>query len=420
MPCWRCWASGFRAGRWPGCWGRNRRACRPLPEPCSGWGCGPLSQRWPRPRGCTRWCGCCLWRGSPASSQCGDHPGPDNARALVQGRVLACLHRRVRAAQCPRRGKAPWNLNHDFFWNLGNAQSFLQAAAPGPAFSGYTITYHWLSSCWPRLCHGRCSPVGRAGLTCRCSVCGCWRPCWPSAGPCGLKAGKKPLCFLCSPSCAGGAGLWKIFSYGRCPFWNLSVYHLISNVNGMGLTTLLLAGFAAGVWSAVERPQTLAVGLHRGGLRPAVLCQGGPVAGVAALAFALAALVRLPLPAQSKTVPCWPLRRCCWPGSRCCFGCFLRGCFQQDRVFAVRHPGKIVFYQFCGAAAGQKPPAGRGVRRCSCWPRPCASPRRPRRCFWRGRGGRAPSAQAGRAAPVFHRLRCGRLCGLFSCLTTNP
>ena len=48
---------------------------------------------------------------------------------------------------------------------------------------------------------------------------------------------------------------WKIFSYGRCPFWNLSVYHLISNVNGMGLTTLLLAGFAAGVWALWNAPK---------------------------------------------------------------------------------------------------------------------------------------------------------------------
>ena len=36
--------------------------------------------------------------------------------------------------------------NHDFYWNLGNVESFLNGFPPSDLrFSGYTLTYHWLT-----------------------------------------------------------------------------------------------------------------------------------------------------------------------------------------------------------------------------------------------------------------------------------
>lgn len=189
----------------------------------------------------------------------------------------------------------------DFFWNVGNAQSFLLGFPPQDLrFSGYTLTYHYLSE------------LMAAGLSMASGT-----PCYdleavllPLAGilftaamlwdlgrilyggsikRAGLLLG---LVFLC-----GGAGLWKVFEYGRCPFWNLSVYHVLTNINGMGFGLGLLAAFfsTGAVLFRREgnaRPAWL-WGLNLAAL--ALLCFAkGPVAGVAVLAFFCAALVRLP------------------------------------------------------------------------------------------------------------------------------
>ncbi len=183
--------------------------------------------------------------------------------------------------------------NHDFFWNLGNTQSFLLGLPPGDLrFSGYTLTYHWLSEllaagfamggvpAWDALAFYL--PVGLLWLLV---------PVLDECGALWFQSRKKTAAFFVLTFLCGGAGLWKIFSYGRCPFWNLSVYHLVTNVNGMGLTTLLLAGFAAGVWCLWKDPKPWLWGFAAASF--ALLCFAkGPVAGVAALAFGLAALLR--------------------------------------------------------------------------------------------------------------------------------
>lgn len=184
--------------------------------------------------------------------------------------------------------------NHDFFWNLGNAQSFLQGLPPQDLrFSGYAITYHWLSELLAAGFAMGGVPLWDA-LAFYLPVFCLWllAAVLAECGALWFESRKKTAVFFVLTFLCGGAGLWKIFSYGRCPFWNLSVYHLISNVNGMGLTTLLLAGFAAGVWALWNAPKPWLWAFT--GAAFVLLCFAkGPVAGVAALAFALAALVRL-------------------------------------------------------------------------------------------------------------------------------
>lgn len=218
---------------------------------------------------------------------------PDAFRALVRAALwLACAvvcvvpnaHASAAGAVLP---------NHDFFWNLGNAQSFLQGLPPQDLrFSGYTITYHWLSELLAAGFAMGGVPLWDALAFYLPALC-LWLgvPVLAECGALWFDSKKKTAVFFALTFLCGGAGLWKIFSYGRCPFWNLSVYHLISNVNGMGLTTLLLAGFAAGVWALWKTPKPWLWVFT--GAAFALLCFAkGPVAGVAALAFLLAALVR--------------------------------------------------------------------------------------------------------------------------------
>ena len=220
-------------------------------------------------------------------------PQPDAFRALVRAAFwLACIavcvlpnaHASAAGAVLP---------NHDFFWNLGNAQSFLQGLPPQDLrFSGYTITYHWLSELLAAGFAMGGVPLWDA-LAFYLPVFCLWMlaAVLAECGALWFESRKKNAVFFGLTFLCGGAGLWKIFSYGRCPFWNLSVYHLISNVNGMGLTTLLLAGFAAGVWVLWKNPKPWLWAFT--GAAFALLCFAkGPVAGVAALAFVLAALVR--------------------------------------------------------------------------------------------------------------------------------
>lgn len=224
----------------------------------------------------------------------GTIPAPDNARALVRAAFwLACIAVCVLPnAHAVAAGAV--EPNHDFFWNLGNAQSFLQGLPPQDLrFSGYTITYHWLSELLAAGFAMGGVPLWDA-LAFYLPVFCLWllAAVLAECGALWFESRKKTAVFFVLTFLCGGAGLWKIFSYGRCPFWNLSVYHLISNVNGMGLTTLLLAGFAAGVWALWNAPKPWLWAFT--GAAFVLLCFAkGPVAGVAALAFALAALVRL-------------------------------------------------------------------------------------------------------------------------------
>ena len=137
----------------------------------------------------------------------------------------------------------------DFFWNVGNAQSFLLGFPPQDLrFSGYTLTYHYLSEL---LAAGLSMATGascydiEAALLPLAGILFTVAMLWDfgrilyngSVKKTGLLLG---LVFLC-----GGAGLWKVFEYGRCPFWNLSVYHVLTNINGMGFGLGLLAAFFA-------------------------------------------------------------------------------------------------------------------------------------------------------------------------------
>ena len=107
----------------------------------------------------------------------------------------------------------------DFFWNVGNAQSFLLGFPPQDLrFSGYTLTYHYLSEL---LAAGLSMATGascydiEAALLPLAGILFTVAMLWDfgrilyngSVKKTGLLLG---LVFLC-----GGAGLWKVFEYGR-------------------------------------------------------------------------------------------------------------------------------------------------------------------------------------------------------------
>ena len=187
------------------------------------------------------------------------------------------------------------------------------------------------------------------------------------------------LVFLC-----GGAGLWKVFEYGRCPFWNLSVYHVLTNINGMGFGLGLLAAFFFHRRRAVpargERAPGLAGGLNLAAL--ALLCFAkGPVAGVAVLAFFCAALVRLPgagrggMRLRAATLA-WALMLLA--GFSALYAAFFSagaGTSIHFSVFGTLE--KSYFTNFIALIRAKWPALLARRRLCSCWRRPCAMRRLP-------------------------------------------
>ncbi len=220
------------------------------------------------------------------------------------------------------------------------------------------------------------------------------------------------LVFLC-----GGAGLWKVFEYGRCPFWNLSVYHVLTNINGMGFGLGLLAAFFS----------TGAVLFRRGERAPAWLW------GLNLAALALCALQRGPWPVWrvlAFSVPRWcgcraqrrhaPARGHAGLGAyaagrvqRAVCGLFFGGRGHQHPFQRVRHAGKILFHQFYRPYPGQMARAfGRGGACVHAGAGQCAMRRLP--CRLHGRRARCSAhlPPAGRKADAVRRA-AGRLCCVF-------
>ena len=223
---------------------------------------------------------------------------------------------------------------HDFLWNVGNAKSFLRGFPPQDLrFSGYTLTYHYLSEL---LCAGLAMASGadcyevQGALLPLLGIAFTVGALWELGGVLyrGSKSShKKQAALLALTFLFGSASLWKVLTVGE-RFFNLSLYHVLTNINGMGFALGLAAAFFAAASALFARdgagteaaesvlPQsaaademlkeTAATGTSPrehagspGGLWVlgsaafALLCFAkGPIAGVAVLALVCAAAVR--------------------------------------------------------------------------------------------------------------------------------
>lgn len=233
------------------------------------------------------------------------------ALALAAFYCLACAPRFARASFA---GGAVMP-EHDFLWNVGNAKSFLLGFPPRDLrFSGYPLTYHYLSEL---LCAGLAMGTGadcydvQGALLPLLGIAFTVGALWELGGALYRGSRKKSAALLALTFLFGSASLWKATAGGD-RFFNQSVYHVLTNINGMGFALGLAAAFLAaaarlfgadGVSPGGAPDEILpeqATGIRRPvwlwalcGASFALLCFAkGPIAGVAALAFLCAAAVR--------------------------------------------------------------------------------------------------------------------------------
>ena len=188
--------------------------------------------------------------------------------------------------------------NHDFFWNLGNIQAFLNGFPPQDLrFSGVTVRYHYLTELLYAAL-AMASGLPAYDITAFYAV-----PLVLAAAIWALYLLSKQLFSsrlqqglgVCGMFIFGCAGLYKVLENGLSPFWNSEIIHLFTNINAQATTVLLLALFVT-LYIALQKEQfslrsplfwlaIVAFGL---------LCVAkGPVAGIVALASLAASVVSL-------------------------------------------------------------------------------------------------------------------------------
>lgn len=138
--------------------------------------------------------------------------------------------------------------SQDFFWNLGNVQSFALGLPPTDLrVAGVTVTYHWLTELYQAglwfasglpaydvAAFYAYAPVA-AGLVCALYALG--RQLWAGRRRGTLRAlalAGMPLWLCC-------ASLWKTLAAGTSRFGNSAALHTISNINGQATAYLFLA-----------------------------------------------------------------------------------------------------------------------------------------------------------------------------------
>lgn len=186
--------------------------------------------------------------------------------------------------------------NQDFYYNLANVKSFFIGFPPLQLrFAGMELRYHFLTE------------LTAAGLSMATGlpaqdVLGFYLPSLLLAGlltglwECGRllydKDGRKTCLLAVLVLCCGCAGLHKVLPAGMSPFWNLSIRHLLTNINGMATATLLLAAFG-GLYALLARRNFRGWGLWV----QALVCLGllcfskAPIAGIAAIAAGCSGVV---------------------------------------------------------------------------------------------------------------------------------
>lgn len=203
--------------------------------------------------------------------------------------------------------------NHDFYWNLGNVESFLNGFPPSDLrFSGYTLTYHWLTELF---CAGFTMASGGAAY----DITAFFVPAVMLLAllavlfECGaLFLGAKQrfvTLFVWLTLFGGCASLWKVIERGYSPFWNLNMRHLLTNINGVATGTLFLAAFSACVWMLWQKtPPRWVYGIGTASFLLLTLAKG-PVGGIAAPALAAACVWECGASLYKKQPLQKPLRR---------------------------------------------------------------------------------------------------------------
>lgn len=185
--------------------------------------------------------------------------------------------------------------NQDFYYNVANVDSLMQGFPPAQLrFAGMTLRYHFLTELTAAgLCMATglgafdmlgffVTPLLLLAMLCVIWECGCFlfRD--------GKKASGWQIAFLLLFSCAG---LYKVLDRGLSPFWNLMIRHLITNINGMVLATLLMAAVLGLYEWCMRNPrsQSAFVYLVLGVLL--LTFSKAPIAGVAVIALVCASAV---------------------------------------------------------------------------------------------------------------------------------
>ena len=186
--------------------------------------------------------------------------------------------------------------SQDFFWNLGNAESFLLGFPPADLrFAGVTLTYHYLTEL---LAAGLSMASGLAvydvlafyqtPLLLALLVWALWQLGQAVFG--GSRA--KSALLLAATFLLGCVSLYKVWPSGQSRFWNTGIRHLLTNINGQATATLFLCLFVLLFWQLAGQKFRAGAPLWVA----LVLCFGllcfakGPVAGIVAIA-AVAAVV---------------------------------------------------------------------------------------------------------------------------------
>lgn len=186
--------------------------------------------------------------------------------------------------------------SQDFFWNLGNVQSFLNGMPPQDLrFSGVVLRYHYLTELlYAGLCMGTGLPAYdvTAFYGAPLMLAGAVFALYNLATGLLEKTYQRALC-VCGLFVLGCAGLHKLLDAGMSPFWNSGIQHLLTNINAHTTTVLLLAAFALLYHTASKTAfSMLRAEFWSAAVCFALLCMTkGPVAGIVAIAAAGTALV---------------------------------------------------------------------------------------------------------------------------------
>ena len=200
--------------------------------------------------------------------------------------------------------------NQDFFWNLGNIQSFLNGFPPQDLrFSGVTVQYHYLTELlYAALTMASGLPAYditafyAVPLMLAMAIYALYQLA-QTLFPTKLQ---KALC-VSGLFLFGCAGMYKVLDAGISPFWNNQIQHIITNINAQTTTVLLLALFvilyiqtAHNGFSPKQSEFWFAI------IAFVLLCFAkGPVAGIVAMAAACTAVVLLVfqlLPAKKPAI----------------------------------------------------------------------------------------------------------------------
>ncbi len=189
--------------------------------------------------------------------------------------------------------------SQDFFWNLGNVQSFLQGFPPEDLrVAEVTVTYHYLTEllqaglilltgapAYDVVAFAAYAPVAAGMVGCMYAL---GTQLWGHGSSRALALSSLPLWMGC-------ASLWKALEAGGSRFGNMLLIHVVSNINGQATAFLFLAAFLT-VFHALEQASWRA-----GALLPVcgiaafflLTFSKGPQAALLALALTAAVLVRL-------------------------------------------------------------------------------------------------------------------------------